>query len=91
MSTKINVVQHVRKPSHSKAYRVLLVVLILLLISVGSYAWAVNASHLVTTRTMKLTPSAYDTYVSQYGIMFGFNAQHIRNNPYEHMGHTQIW
>lgn len=35
--------------------------------------------------TTVLTPSAitYDSYVSQNGIMFGFDAQHTRTNPYE--------
>ncbi|TMC18487.1 MAG: hypothetical protein E6J34_17015 [Chloroflexi bacterium] len=92
----------VPKPSFSKASIALLVILILLLIgALGSYAWSANTSHLAATATVvaysggtataRAAPtatvsaaiSAYNTYASQHGMVFGFDAQHTHNNSYE--------
>ncbi len=101
-STKITIIPSVQKLGHSKAFRALLMILILLLIgSGGTYIWTTNTYRLAatatavtlredttrtkiaSTATAKEAISAYNTYVTQHGIMFGFDAQHSRNNPYE--------
>jgi outer membrane protein assembly factor BamB len=35
--------------------------------------------------TARVTANSYDSFVSKYGIMFGFDAQHTHFNPFEHM------
>ncbi|TMC22188.1 MAG: hypothetical protein E6J34_07175 [Chloroflexi bacterium] len=37
----------------------------------------------VSTATVKAAVDGYNSYVSQHGIMFGFDTQHTRTNPYE--------
>jgi uncharacterized membrane protein YvbJ len=74
-----------RRYSFSKGKVATMVVLVIIVvIGVVSYALltVMNVSHL---RRATATAQAvnYNTYVATYGIMYGFDAQHTRNNHYE--------
>jgi len=81
-----------RKRVPSKGRIALLLLAALLLIAGGSYAYtALSTYRTQATATTKVARSAtvkavindYRTYVAAYGIMYGFDARHTRNNPYE--------
>jgi outer membrane protein assembly factor BamB len=50
----------------------------------GNVSGKTAQANITATATSTLSVNLYEIYVSQYGIMFGFNAQHTRTNPYEH-------
>ncbi len=74
-------------------------VLLLIGTLLGGYSWTVSTSHLATpavtssestatasaaiTATRSAAAHSYNTYVSEHGTMFGFDAQHTHHNPYE--------
>jgi len=63
------------RASHlSRRYLALLILLVLLIIGGGSYAYS----------TVNAYNNGYNIFVGQQGMMFGFDASHTRNNPYEH-------
>ena len=86
------------KQGLSNRYRALLFVMILLVIGGGSFVY-LSLTHKDTTVTVgspvihKDTTvtvgspiiTTYNAQVAKDGIMFGFDAQHTRNNPYEHI------
>ena len=86
------------KQGLSNRYRALLFVMILLLIGGGSFVY-LSLTHKDTTVTVRSpvihkdttvtvgSPiiTTYNAQVAKDGIMFGFDAQHTRNNPYEHI------
>ncbi len=83
-----------RKRGLSKRVAVLLFVLVSLLIGSGSYTFSVvSTPHIqatsmakpALTATVKEANNAYNAEVAQHGVMFGFDAQHTDNNPYEHI------
>ncbi|MBV9231171.1 MAG: PQQ-binding-like beta-propeller repeat protein [Chloroflexi bacterium] len=86
----IQLVEQPPVPQHRLTKRYLnlaLVMGIVLLLAGGSYTYLALNSSMQTVKTIpSATPAtAYDAEVATHGIMFGFDAQHSHDNPYEHI------
>src|SRR5436305_5040326 len=81
------------KPRRSTIAIASAITLVILLISGSVYTYSAvrtynehvqqTATVLDATQTVQASINGYNNYVAQHGMMFGFNAQHTRVNPYE--------
>ncbi|GAC1347784.1 MAG: hypothetical protein NVSMB27_13960 [Ktedonobacteraceae bacterium] len=83
--------QGLRRKHLLRGTAILLLILVLLMLVSAGGLWL----YAITQSQTKVT---YDSFVATNGIMFGFDVQHTRLNPYEHLlnpttvvGLTQKW
>jgi outer membrane protein assembly factor BamB/transcriptional regulator with XRE-family HTH domain len=68
----------------------LALVAVMIIVSMGIYRYVFLSVHAnpIQTRATAIAhalDAAYNNYVAQQGMMFGFGPQHTRENPYEHV------